>query len=424
MKIYKKIIKCLSVLMIGILFLQSGCVKTKAEEEEPDNLYARSCVLMDGSSGRVLFEKNGYEVMPMASTTKIMTLIVALENCNPDEEVEVSAYAASQPKVHLGVHAGQKFVLGDLFYSMMLESHNDSAVIIAEAVGSKKCDLPSAAERTKEESKKAVAAFAKMMNEKARDIGCFNTCFITPNGLDAQMLMDDQSQKIHSTTAADLARILMYCITESVEKERFLQITAVSDYSFSDREGRSYSCRNHNAFLGMMEGALTGKTGFTNQAGYCYVGALQRDGKLFIVALLACGWPNNKTYKWKDTRTLMEYGLANYEYRQVYEKLEDLGTVPVVDGQGEPGEKVEIPLKMEDNQLDVLLSDQEQVDITYDIPKKLKAPVEEGEKVGSVRYSLSGQVLGIYPIKAGRSVEKNSYFWCLSQVGKMFLKKR
>ena len=102
-------------------------------------------------------------------------------------------------------------------------------------------------------------------------------------------------QKVHSTTAADLARIMKYCITESPKKEEFLEVTRTASYSFSDLEGKSsYSCNNHNAFLSMMDGALSGKTGFTAKAGYCYVGALNRDGKTFIVALLACGWPNNK----------------------------------------------------------------------------------------------------------------------------------
>jgi len=302
-------------LMAAVLSIQALTISTYAEEavEEPKDLYARSCVLMDGSTGRVLFEKNGYEQMPMASTTKIMTLIVTLENGNLDDEVEVSSYAAGQPKVHIGMHNGQKFRLRDLCYSLMLESHNDSAVAIAEYIGSKKLDLPPAGERSKEESKEAVEAFTDMMNEKARDIGCFDTYFITPNGLDATALLEDGQQKMHSTTAADLASILMYCVSTSVEKEQFLEITRAQSHTFADIEGKgSYSCTNHNAFLNMMEGALSGKTGFTNQAGYCYVGALYRDDKLLIVSLLACGWPNNKSYKWSDTKKLMEYGLQAY----------------------------------------------------------------------------------------------------------------
>ena len=103
---------------------------------------------------------------------------------------------------------------------------------------------------------------------------------------------------------------MRYCICLSPAKEQFLEITQTPSHCFFDVDGkREFSCQNHNAFLSMMEGAISGKTGFTAQAGYCYVGAVQKDGKTLIAALLGCGWPNNKGYKWSDTRKLMEYGL-------------------------------------------------------------------------------------------------------------------
>ncbi|MCI8522941.1 MAG: D-alanyl-D-alanine carboxypeptidase, partial [Lachnospiraceae bacterium] len=217
-----------------------------AEQKENLKLYAKAAVLMDADSGRVLYGKNPEEVLPMASTTKIMTCILALEYGNLDEEVEVSAYAASMPKVKLHVRQGEKYRLEDLLYSLMLESHNDSAVVIAEAVGG------------------SVEGFAAMMNQKARDIGCFDTYFITPNGLDAVV---NDSGKIHSTTAADLARIMAYCVTDSAQKDKFLEITRTISYDFTNvGGGRSFHCNNHNAFLGMMQEALSGKTGFTNNA--------------------------------------------------------------------------------------------------------------------------------------------------------------
>lgn len=403
----------------------AGSVTAEEVKEEPKQLYARSCVLMDGTTGRVLFEKNGYEQMPMASTTKIMTLIVALENSNPDDEVEVSAYAAGQPKVHLGMHAGQRFCLSDLYYSLMLESHNDSAVAIAEYVGSRKLALPAAGERTKEESEQAVLAFTDMMNEKARDIGCFDTCFLTPNGLDATATLKDGSQKMHSTTAANLASILAYCITTSVEKEEFLKITRTSSYAFTDISGQSsYSCQNHNAFLGMMDGALTGKTGFTNQAGYCYVGALHRDNKLFIVALLACGWPNNKGYKWSDTKKLMDYGLTNYENEQVFEKPKELPRVAVEQGRAGVGEQAYVKLEMEEEGLEILLRQGEQVQIDYQIPKAVKAPVKKGEMLGCIRYYIGETTLAVYPLYASETVDKKTYAWCVKKVIGCFLEKK
>ncbi|MDE7429249.1 MAG: serine hydrolase, partial [Lachnospiraceae bacterium] len=195
-------------------------ISVRAKETQATDelqLYAQAAVLMDAESGRVLYGKNPEEVLPMASTTKIMTCILALEYGNPDEIVEASSYAASMPKVKLYVRSGEKYRLRDLLYSLMLESHNDSAVVIAEAVGG------------------SVEGFAAMMNQKARDIGCFDSYFITPNGLDAVV---NATGRTHSTTAADLARIMAYCLEKSPKKEEFLEIIRTISYDFTDADGR------------------------------------------------------------------------------------------------------------------------------------------------------------------------------------------
>lgn len=364
---------------------------------EPEELYAQSAVLMDADSGRVLFEKNGMEQRPMASTTKILTCILVLEKAGLGETAEVSRNAASQPKVHLGVRAGEKYYVQDLLYSLMLESHNDAAVILAEHVGG------------------SLEGFAALMNEKAKEIGCADSHFITPNGLDAE-----DEEGAHSTTAADLAKIMRYCITLSPKKAEFLEITRTSSRAFSDVEGkRSFSCVNHNAFLGMMDGALSGKTGFTGKAGYCYVGALTRDGKTFIVALLACGWPNNKTYKWKDTRKLMEYGLKNYEYRNVWEDIQ-VERIPVENGIPESGElwdtaytEAEIEGKEE---VRLLLRKDEKVSVEVEKTEQLAAPIEAGQQVGTVRYYLGDGLIREFPIKIRNSVREIDMSWCAEKI--------
>nr|WP_251353331.1 D-alanyl-D-alanine carboxypeptidase family protein [Hominisplanchenecus murintestinalis] len=363
----------------------------------PEELYAQSAVLMDADSGRVLFEKNGMEQRPMASTTKILTCILVLEKAGLGETAEVSRNAASQPKVHLGVRAGEKYYVQDLLYSLMLESHNDAAVILAEHVGG------------------SLEGFAALMNEKAKEIGCADSHFITPNGLDAE-----DEEGAHSTTAADLAKIMRYCITLSPKKAEFLEITRTSSRAFSDVEGkRSFSCVNHNAFLGMMDGALSGKTGFTGKAGYCYVGALTRDGKTFIVALLACGWPNNKTYKWKDTRKLMEYGLKNYEYRNVWEDIQ-VERIPVENGIPESGElwdtaytEAEIEGKEE---VRLLLRKDEKVSVEVEKAEQLAAPIEAGQQVGTVRYYLGDGLIREFPIKVRNSVREIDMSWCAEKI--------
>ncbi len=393
-------------LCIGTVSEAAARVLPVSEAEENSTnikLYARSAVLMDADSGRVLFGKNEMEAMPMASTTKIMTCIIALENGNLQDVVTVSGLAARQPKVHLGMRDGQQFVLNDLLYSLMLESHNDSAVAIAEHIAG------------------SVEAFADLMNQKARDIGCYDTFFITPNGLDASVTDQNGNMKVHSTTAEDLARIMRYCIEDSPEKEGFLTITRERSYSFADVEGnRSYSCTNHNSFLTMMDGALSGKTGFTNNAGYCYVGALTREGKSFIVALLACGWPNNRSYKWSDTKALMSYGLTNYEYRDVYE-IQELSSIYVEGGVPENQKPygnayVEVTLEEGEKELSILLRQDEEVSIQRQIPKKLAAPVEEGSAVGSVKYYLGNELIKEYPVFTKYGVDSMSFIWIVQYI--------
>ena len=354
-------------------------------------LYAKAAVLMDAQTGRVLYDKNSSEIMPMASTTKIMTCIVALENGNLDDVVTVSTYAAGMPKVHLGMQSEDQFYLKDLLYSLMLESHNDSAVAIAEHLAG------------------SVEGFARMMNEKAKDLGCNDTYFITPNGLDATKTItykDGTSEvKTHSTTARDLARIMSYCIMESPQKETFLKITRTASHSFQNVKlkedgsvtngSKSYSCNNHNAFLAMMDGALSGKTGFTGNAGYCYVGALERDGRTFVVSLLACGWPNNKTYKWSDTKKLMGYGIDNYQF-QSFDSIpieeSKLKPISVKNGQTQKiGGRSSIELKVVDGMLKsegngLLLNSEESIKIEYEIRDNIEAPVNKGDKIGTITY--------------------------------------
>lgn len=375
------------------------------ESVSVDMLYAKSAVLMDADSGRVLFEKNGQEVRAMASTTKIMTCIVTLENGNLEDKVKASKKAAAQPKVHLGMQEGEEFYLKDLLSSLMLESHNDSAVAIAEHVGG------------------SVEGFADLMNQKAEELGLSHTYFITPNGLDA---CDEKG--IHATTAEELALILRYCIKESPKKDAFLEITRQPNVQFGNVEGsRNFSCYNHNAFLSMMDGALTGKTGFTGDAGYCYIGALRQDDRTFIVALLGCGWPNNKSYKWSDTKKLMKYGLANYQYKNVYEEIK-LPALPVNGGVKKMeiiGEQVaEVPIVdigKETPKLNVLLNKDEKVSVTTSLPKNLIAPVKKGDVIGQVTYSLNGMKIREYPIKVSQSIKKITWKWCLQQVWERIL---
>ncbi len=397
----------LLITMNVILFLGNPilCLAEEAETTlDKNQLYAQSAVLMDADSGRVLYEKSGETILPMASTTKIMTCILTLEYGNTEDAVEVSGYAASMPKVKLGISAGETYRLKDLLYSLMLESHNDSAVAIAEHIGG------------------SVEGFAERMNQKAEEIGCEHTCFITPNGLDAQkeLQLEDGSTTtvMHSTTARDLALIMSYCIKKSPKKEEFLEITRTASHSFTNIKGnRSFSCTNHNAFLNMMDGALSGKTGFTGKAGYCYVGALERDGRTFVVALLACGWPNNKTYKWSDTKKLMKYGIANYQLKDLSEEAVDekwLSDISVSDAKTDTlyGEaQVGVYMKEEKEAPVMLMKQEESAEVTCSVQRHLNAPVAKDQEVGTIQYHVDGRLVWERKLYTKEALEKVDFAW-------------
>ncbi|MCM1467735.1 MAG: D-alanyl-D-alanine carboxypeptidase [Alistipes sp.] len=379
--------KAVCVLMAVILcFL--GTTPAFGEEKPTLTLNALSACLLDGESGRVLYGKNETERRAMASTTKIMTLIVTLENADLSDVVTISQNAARQPDVQLNVNTGEQYVLEDLLYSLMLESHNDVAVAIAEHVGG------------------SVEGFAAMMNEKAAELGMENTYYITPNGLDAE----DENGK-HSTTAVDLARLAAY----AVKNDRFVEITNTKSHSFREVNGkRSFTVNNKNLFLSMMSGAIGVKTGFTGEAGYCFVGAVRQEGRTFISVVLGSGWPPNKTYKWKDTRTLMQFGLEHYFPETVYDE-EFYETVPV---SGSPKETVDIRAK---GNLSMLLSEYDTVRVYYEYKEKLTAPVYANELVGNIYVTLNGEIVDIIEIRTVEDAPQDTFIRYIEDVLKIFL---
>ena len=376
---------------------ETVCENTEKEAaDSPGSLYALSAVLMDGESGRILYEKDGETPRPNASTTKVMTCILALENGAGDDYVMVSDKAAAQPDVQLGMREGEQYYLEDLLYSLMLMSHNDTAVAIAEHIGG------------------STEGFAGMMNEKAKEIGCTDTYFITPNGLDAE-----DEKGVHHTTARDLALIMRYAI----RSETFLKITQTREYSFTDLdEKREFSVHNTNALLTMTDGVLSGKTGFTGDAGYCYVCACEKDEKTFVVSLLGCGWPNNKGYKWKDSVKLLDYGEDNFDYEKFWKELK-FPEVPVKDGVeknstfGDTAVVSGIPSVSEkEKNKKILMKKGEKISCRLEMLEKLQAPVKKGNRIGTLIYSLGEEELASYPVLADRNVEKVSYGWCVDQV--------
>ncbi|PWY61206.1 D-alanyl-D-alanine carboxypeptidase [Blautia sp. BCRC 81119] len=394
------------VLVTAVLII---CQIFPVKAADGENLYALSAVLMDGENGRVLYGKEAYKGRPNASTTKVMTCILALELAKGDDYVQVSGNAASQPQTRLGMREGQQFYLEDLLYSLMLKSHNDSAVAIAEHIGG------------------SVEGFAEKMNEKAKELGCKDTHFVTPNGLDGE-----DEGGIHHTTARDLALIMAYAIKNAT----FVHITQTRDYTFTDISGKKhYSVHNTNAFLDMETGVISGKTGFTGNAGYCYVCAVRQDERLFIVALLGCGWPGNKNYKWSDTKKLLSYGRENYQYVMLPE-LPQLPEIPVTeaapgkedpypqksDRSGYPPKqvmlKIHAVLSEKDREKRYLLKKTETITWETELPDKLPAPIQKNQKISTLHAKLNGKELLSCLVTADDKIDRITYKWYVDKVFK------
>lgn len=355
--------------------LPEPVIHIPATTQQPDspNLHAAYACVMDGESLRPLYKKEADKIVPMASTTKIMTALLALESGRTEETVTASARACSMPKVHLGMKKGEQFRLMDLLHSLMLESHNDTAVAIAEHIAG------------------TVENFAAEMNQKAKAIGLKHTHFVTPNGLDAES---------HGSTASDMCRLAAY----AASNKDFLNLVQTKSYSFSNCPGtRTYSLTNRDAFLSYYDGALGIKTGFTNKAGYCFVGAARRNGITLTSCVLACGWPPNKSFKWTDTKLLMDYGFEHFYKSEL--PLQDLSIVriPVEDG------KKDFVSCVSPKKVQTLLSRSDRLTIRYDLPQKLYAPIKEQTKIGTVSYYINDTLFRKDSVFPSESIEKSDF---------------
>ena len=236
-------------------------------------------VLMDADTGVVLYNKGADEQRYPASITKIMTLLVAVENSSMDEQVtftQTGVQNVNADSSNIGTQVGEVLSMKDCLYALIIKSANDVAAQIAEHIGGTE------------------QAFIDMMNQRAQEIGCTNTHFATPNGLDAGYN--------HYTTASDLAKIAQYAI----KKPMFRKLVSTGYYSFSNlNTGRSYSIGTTNALLGNVPGVQGMKTGYTNKAGYCFVGlSYSARGNTYISVVLGA---DSSSARWQDSRTLLTY---------------------------------------------------------------------------------------------------------------------
>ena len=232
-------------------------------------------LIMEVKSGKIIYAKNPDLSHANASTTKIMTAILALENAKLTDTVRVSSYAASMEPTKLGMDAGDSFKLQDLLYSLLVASGNDTAVALAEHVSG------------------TVSKFTAKMNKKAAELGCINTHFVTPSGLDAGLN--------HYTTVRDLATIARHAL----KFKKIRQVISTPSYTLTSSQGRYYTIETTNELLGSMPGVKGIKTGYTRKAGNCFVGLITgKNKKEYITVNLGAA---ESSQRWADARTLLTY---------------------------------------------------------------------------------------------------------------------
>jgi len=371
--------------VIVFLFLQIHFITTIQADNsyisEPSDLYGISALLMDAESKEILYRKNEKDQRAVASTTKVLTCLIALENCQLDEIVTFSKYASSQPDVQMNAMEGEQYYLKDLLIAMMLESYNDVSVAVAEHVSG------------------TAEAFSLLMNEYADDLGCSNSFFITPNGLDASI-----NGRENVSTAMDMGIILSYAI----QNDKFLDITQMTSYSFEELTGKRHvAVNNKNQMLSSYDGMITGKTGFTNKAGYCYVGAAKRDDRTFVVVTLGSGWPPNKSYKWSDARALLDYAFEHFHYKEIdYGNVQLPDNIFVKNGVDQDGNIISTIHFRIPNLNKQLLRD----DISYTgkiyYKEGLCAPVYKNDVIGKVEVYINKELVKEYPVYSQENVEK------------------
>jgi D-alanyl-D-alanine carboxypeptidase (penicillin-binding protein 5/6) len=352
---------------------------------------AQGACLMDYETGRVLYEKNMNEPLPMASTTKIMTCIIALESGKLDDIVTASPNAANAPKVRLGLKKGEKHKLHDLLYPLMLISGNDCAVAIAEHIGG------------------SVQGFAEIMNEKAKEIGALDTEFVTPNGLDSGN---------HHSTAYDMALITRYAL----KNDEFRKIISTRQITIplENNDEKSYTVMSKNRLLSEYDGAIGVKTGFTGKAGNCFVGAAERNGLTLISVNLASGWGNaGKQQKWKDAKNMLNYGFDNYKKYKIADKGKFLGKTDVTFSNTK-----EIKDVCGSDGYAVLTDDEyKNLKIHTDIKKDTEASVNAGDIMGTMTVSTDvGEMLFKCNVVASNGAERYKFHDCMKKVIELWLR--
>ena len=358
----------LKILTIFFLIFSSP---VQIASSAPPNINAESAILMDATTGQILYEKKSTTRSAPASTTKVLTAILAIESGHLNDDVTISIKAASTPGSSMHLTAGQIISLRELVTGLLLRSGNDAAVAIAEHLAG------------------SVENFVALMNQKAQRLQAFNSHFANPHGLSAPL---------HYSTAFDLAWITRYALTNPI----FATIvnTRETNIDWLDKKGTEHDqhLKNTNKLLWLLEEADGVKTGTTSQAGPCLIASATRGSQQLIAVVL------HDHSRWHDALQLLQYGFSAYELYKYADKNDVLAAIPVEKGLSNAVDA------LVDSQANLVVSaaDSEHIVVTIDLPEKIKAPVYQGQKIGEIIFSVKQQVVKTVDITAGQTIEEKT----------------
>lgn len=332
--------------------------------ETAPSVSAECAALYSADTGEFLYTKNADIRHAMASTTKIMTALIAVERCPLDETVTVDKRAVGVEGSSVYLKEGEKISMLDLLYALLLQSANDAAAAIAYHIA------------------KGIEPFAAMMNERAVALGAIQTHFDNPHGLDSEN---------HYTTARDLAIIS----AQALENEIIGQIVSSKRHTIITDEGQTTRVLvNHNRLLSMYDGAIGIKTGYTKKTGRCLVSAAERDGVTFICVTLDA--PND----WNDHIALLDYGYSRYTKKIALSINELTFDIPVFNGNSQT-----VRVTNSDEISYLSENDSDEIKLKTDVSGALVAPIKEGEAIGFVYAYIGDRLVGSSPLVATQSIE-------------------
>lgn len=370
----------------------------EAEKKLPiPDLNAQSAILIDMKTGKVIYEKNSNAKMFPASTTKILTAIIALEQCEDLSEVVTVPHEAIAPITledsHMGILVGEQLTLEQLINGMLIYSANDAANVLAIHIAG------------------SFESFAQMMNEKAQSLGAVNSHFVNPHGFHN----DD-----HYTTASDLSVIARYAMgnekfREIVKTARYI-IPATNKY----KEDRILTSTNHliskyRSAAHFYPPAIGIKTGYTSLAGNCLVAAAEKNNTQFISVVMKCTNIGNSVGSFVDTKALFEYGFSNFKYIDVAVPGDIVSDSAVYEAKN----NTRVAISVQNNVSALLPVDTDvknDVKPDFKLDEKIKAPLKQGDPVGTVSYSYNGDVIGETVLTAANDVERDNIMWFIHSI--------